>query len=149
VHKGCIPTSNFRKNERNIRIKLSFLDSSRQFYSVFSSNFLKISWRVAALMDEPPLIIIQEETVSECRLCEQHEETIDHITSGHTILDKNGYLKETKQNWYTSALFNMQSTRHRKEKKMARARMHTHVLANTRARTHTHTHTKPVCEHTT
>jgi len=85
-------------------------------------------------MDEPPLIIIQEETDSECRLCE-HEETTGHLTPGYPTLAKKEYLKKTKQNWYTSALFNMQSIRHRKDRKMARTRMHTHVLAKTRAHT--------------
>jgi hypothetical protein len=98
-------------------------------------------------MDEPPLIIIQEETDSECRLCE-HEETTDHLTSGNHIFAKNEHLKMTKQNCYTSALFNMQSTWHWKDRKMARARMHTDVLANrrahARARTHAHTQSQYV-----
>jgi len=34
--------------------------------------------------------ILKEEMESKCRLCKQHEETIDH--SGHQILAKNEYL---------------------------------------------------------
>ena len=33
--------------------------------------------------------IFKEETESKCRLCKQHEETIDHLTSGCPILAKN------------------------------------------------------------
>ena len=36
--------------------------------------------------------ILKEETESKCRLCKQHEETIDHLTSGCPILAKNEYL---------------------------------------------------------
>ena len=36
--------------------------------------------------------ILKEETESKCRLCKQHEETIDHITSGCPILAKKEYL---------------------------------------------------------
>jgi hypothetical protein len=36
--------------------------------------------------------ILKEETESKCRLCKQHEETIDHLTSGCPILVKNEYL---------------------------------------------------------
>jgi hypothetical protein len=36
--------------------------------------------------------ILKEETESKCRLCKQHEETIDHLTSGCAILAKNEYL---------------------------------------------------------
>ena len=32
------------------------------------------------------------EIESKCRLCKQHEETIDHLTSGCPILAKNEYL---------------------------------------------------------
>jgi hypothetical protein len=35
---------------------------------------------------------LKEETESKCRLCKQHEETIDHLTSGCAILAKNEYL---------------------------------------------------------
>jgi NADH:ubiquinone oxidoreductase subunit F (NADH-binding) len=35
--------------------------------------------------------IFKEETESKCRLCKQHEETIDHLTSGCPILAKNEY----------------------------------------------------------
>jgi hypothetical protein len=74
--------------------------------------------------------ILKEETDNKCRLCKQHEENIDHLTSGCPILVKNEYLMrhdkgslhlpysicralgiETTDKWYT----------------------HTH--------THTHTHT--------
>jgi len=33
--------------------------------------------------------IFKEESQSKCRLCKQHEETIDHLTSGFSILAKN------------------------------------------------------------
>jgi hypothetical protein len=36
--------------------------------------------------------ILKEETDSKCRLCKEHEETIDHLTSGFPILAKNEYL---------------------------------------------------------
>jgi len=36
--------------------------------------------------------ILKEEIESKCRLCKQHEETIDHLTSGYPILAKNEYL---------------------------------------------------------
>jgi hypothetical protein len=36
--------------------------------------------------------LLKEETESKCRLCKQHEETIDHLTSGCPILSKNEYL---------------------------------------------------------
>ena len=35
---------------------------------------------------------MKEETESKCRLCKQHKETIDHLTSGCPILAKNEYL---------------------------------------------------------
>ena len=36
--------------------------------------------------------ILKHEIESKCRLCKQHEETIDHLTSGCPILAKNEYL---------------------------------------------------------
>jgi len=36
--------------------------------------------------------ILKEEFESKCWLCKQHEETIDHLTSGCPILAKNKYL---------------------------------------------------------
>ena len=36
--------------------------------------------------------ILKEKTESKCRLCKQHEETIDHLISGFPILAKNEYL---------------------------------------------------------
>jgi len=36
--------------------------------------------------------ILKEEIESKCRLCKQHEETIDRLTSGCLILAKNEYL---------------------------------------------------------
>ena len=36
-------------------------------------------------------IILEQETENKCRLCKQHEETIDHLTSGCIILVKNEY----------------------------------------------------------
>ena len=36
--------------------------------------------------------ILKQEIESKCRLCKQHEETIDHLTSGYPILAKNEYL---------------------------------------------------------
>jgi len=35
---------------------------------------------------------LKEEIESKCRLCKQHEETIDHLTSGCPILENNEYL---------------------------------------------------------
>ena len=35
---------------------------------------------------------MQKEIEGKCRLCKQHEETIDHLTSGCPILAKNEYL---------------------------------------------------------
>jgi hypothetical protein len=37
--------------------------------------------------------ILHTETDSECRLCQQHDETIDHITSACPILGKEQYVK--------------------------------------------------------
>jgi len=36
--------------------------------------------------------ILKQEIESKCRLCKQHEETIDHLSSGCPILAKNEYL---------------------------------------------------------
>jgi hypothetical protein len=36
--------------------------------------------------------ILKEEVDGKCRLCKQHEETIDHLTSGCPILAENEYL---------------------------------------------------------
>jgi len=36
--------------------------------------------------------ILKEETDSKYQLCQQHEETTDHLTSGCSILVKNNYL---------------------------------------------------------
>jgi len=36
--------------------------------------------------------ILKEEIESKCRLCKQHEEATDHLTSGCPILEKNKYL---------------------------------------------------------
>jgi hypothetical protein len=36
--------------------------------------------------------LLKEEIESKCRLCKQHEETIDHLTSGCPILAKSEYL---------------------------------------------------------
>jgi hypothetical protein len=36
--------------------------------------------------------ILKKDIESKCRLCKQHEETIDHLTSGCSILAKNEYL---------------------------------------------------------
>jgi len=38
------------------------------------------------------ITIFKEEIGNKCRLCEQHEETIDHFTAGCPILAKNEYL---------------------------------------------------------
>ena len=35
--------------------------------------------------------ILKEEIESKCRLCKQHEESIDHLNSGCPILEKNEY----------------------------------------------------------
>ena len=35
--------------------------------------------------------ILKEKIESKCRLCEQHEETVEHLTSGCCILTKNVY----------------------------------------------------------
>ena len=36
--------------------------------------------------------ILEKEIESKCQLCKQHEETIDHLTSGCPILVKNDFL---------------------------------------------------------
>ena len=56
-----------------------------------------------------------------CRLCNQHEETIDHLTTGCPILAKN----ECLMSWCTFTLFNTQSTRHRNNRKMGHTHTHT------------------------
>jgi hypothetical protein len=35
---------------------------------------------------------LKQEIDSKCRLCKQHEETTDHLTTGCTILEMNEYL---------------------------------------------------------
>jgi hypothetical protein len=64
--------------------------------------------------------ILKEEVGRKCRLCKQHAETVDHLTSGCPILAKNEYLMrdnrvgahlhssvwnalgtETTEKWYT------------------------------------------------
>jgi hypothetical protein len=77
--------------------------------------------------------ILKEEVDSKCRLCKQHEETIDHLTSGCPILVKNEYLMRhdkvvahLRYSVWTALGIGMTD------------KWHTH--------THTHTHT-PVCEH--
>ena len=39
--------------------------------------------------------ILKEEFENKCQLCKQHEEAIDHLTSGCPILAKNEYLMDT------------------------------------------------------
>ena len=64
---------------------------------------------------------MKEEIDSKCWLCEQHEETVDHLTSGCLILAKNEYVMRHDK------VFAHQIDRHL---------------------VHMHTHTsKPVCEH--
>jgi hypothetical protein len=48
-------------------------------YQTISTNYFKNT-------------ILEEEPESKCRLCKQHEETIDHLTSGCLILLRNEYL---------------------------------------------------------
>jgi len=43
--------------------------------------------------------ILKEEIESKCRLCKQHEEIIDHLTSGCPILAKNEYLMRHDKVW--------------------------------------------------
>jgi hypothetical protein len=74
--------------------------------------------------------ILEEELDSKCWLCTQHEETIDHLTSGSPILVKNEYLMGHKVcahlHYSTCAALGVKING-------------THVNA------HAHTH-KPVCE---
>jgi hypothetical protein len=42
--------------------------------------------------------ILKEEVDSKCRSCKQHEETINHLTSGCPILVKNEYLLRHNKN---------------------------------------------------
>ena len=56
--------------------------------------------------------ILKQEIESKCRLCKQHEETIDYLTSGCPIFAKNEYLMRYDKNFYTFALLNMQSLRY-------------------------------------
>ena len=56
--------------------------------------------------------ILKEEIETKCRLCKQHEETIDHLTSGCPILAKNEYLMRHDKVCTHFALLNMQSLRH-------------------------------------
>jgi hypothetical protein len=66
--------------------------------------------------------ILNEVTDGKFRLCKQREETTDQLTSGYPILAKNEYLmRRDKVGAHT--LFNMQSTRHRKDRNMV-----THTL---------------------
>ena len=54
--------------------------------------------------------ILKEEIESKCKLCKQHEETIDHLTSGCPILAKNEYLMR-HDSLFRFALLNMQCLR--------------------------------------
>jgi hypothetical protein len=57
--------------------------------------------------------ILKEETDSKYRLCKQHEEIIDHITSGCPILAKNEYLmRHDKVCTHFHYSINMQSLKH-------------------------------------
>ena len=42
---------------------------------------------------------MKQEIESKCRLCKQHEETTDHLTSGCPVLAKNEYLMRHDKVW--------------------------------------------------
>ena len=56
--------------------------------------------------------ILKEEIERKCRLCKQHEEAIDHLTSLCPILAKKRIFSETRQTLYTFAILIMQRTKH-------------------------------------
>jgi hypothetical protein len=61
--------------------------------------------------------ILKQLTDNKCRLCKEHEETIDHLISGCPILAKNEYIIRHDR-VCTHTLFIMQGTRHRNHRKL-------------------------------
>jgi len=55
--------------------------------------------------------ILNKETDSKCRLCQQFEETMDHIISACPILTKEQYIKRHDKSVCTTALQHMQGNR--------------------------------------
>ena len=80
--------------------------------------------------------MLKEEIDSKCRLCKQHEETTDHLTSGCPILENNEYLM--RQDKVSTHL--LYSTCKALGTEMT-DRWHTHTHTHTHTHKHTHTHT--------
>ena len=86
---------------------------------------------------------MKEEIGSQCRLYKQHEETIDHLTSGWPILAKNKYLMRHDR---AGAFLHYSICKAIGIEKTKGAQTHTHAHTHIYIYTHTHTQ-KPVCEH--
>jgi hypothetical protein len=82
--------------------------------------------------------ILKEEIGSKCRLCKQHEETIDHLTSGWPISAKNVYLMRHDR---AGAHLHYSICKAIGIEKTRGAHTHTHVRTHIDTHTHTHTHT--------
>ena len=81
---------------RNLDEKLVDIEQSYRWLK--SGDIKKTEIRIVPLQDQGISAnyfknkILGEEMGSKCRLCKQHEETTDHLTSGCPILAKNEYL---------------------------------------------------------
>ena len=78
---------------------------------------------------------MKEEIGSQCRLYKQHEETIDHLTSGWPILAKNKYLMRHDR---PGAFLHYSICKAIGIEKTKDAQTHTHAHAHTHTHTHTH-----------
>jgi hypothetical protein len=66
----------FEMSRSVVTIQREFPARFRKTHQAISANYFKNK-------------ILKKETESKCRLCEEHEETIDHLTSGCPIFAKN------------------------------------------------------------
>ena len=127
--------------------KIYFNNNNNNYYNqAISSNYFKNK-------------ILKEEIKSKCRLCKQHEETIDHLTSVCPILAKNKCLMrhdkvcthlhylmcktlgiETTGKWYTH--MPKPVCEEGDVTVLWNQAVHTHARTHARTHTHTHTHTK-------
>ena len=80
--------------------------------------------------------ILEEEISNKCRLRKQHEEAIDHLTSGWPILAKNDYLMR-----HDRPGVHLQYSICKNIGKGAHTNIFTHTHTHTHTYTHAHTHT--------
>jgi len=85
---------------------------------------------------------LKEEIDSKCQLCKQHEETIDHLTSGCPILANNEYLmRHDKVCAHLHYSIYKALKRHTHTHTHHTHTTHTHTHTTHTHHTHTHTHT--------